>query len=335
MSFAPKLGIDLGTVSTLVFVPHRGIVLHEPSVVAVSFPERKILAVGTEANKMVGKTPESIVAFRPLKDGAIANYHLTEVMLAYCIKRALGRFNPFRPDVVVSVPAGVTSTERRAVIEAAVRAGAKNAYVVKEPVLAAIGAGVPVHEARGHIVADIGGGTIDVAVISLGGIVASTSVKCAGNRLDSAIQEYVKKQRNIAIGEKMAEEIKIQIGSAIPLQEPLCMEVRGNDMRSGLPVTFELTTDDVVRACAHELSEITSAIRDVLQDTPPELAADIIDNGVVLTGGSALLRGLPELVFERTGVKAKCAERAPFCVVQGTGTVLAHLDGYKKTLLSK
>jgi len=333
--FSPKLGIDLGTTTTLVYVPEKGVVLNEPSVVAVSLRDRKILAVGVDAKVMVGKTPDSIVAYRPMKDGVIANYRVTEIMLSYYIKKALGRFNVFKPDVIISVPAGVTSTERRAVVEAAVKAGAKNAYVVKEPVLAAIGAGIPIHEPRGHIVTDIGGGTIDVAVISLGGIVASTSVKCAGNKLDSAIQNYVKRQKNLAIGEKTAEDIKITIGSALPLEEELTMQVKGRDSITGLPRTIELTTNEVAKAIRKELTEMIDAIKFVLQETPPELAADIIDKGIIMTGGTSQLRNLPELVFRRAGVKAVLADHAPLCVARGTGIALSHLDAYKHSMLAK
>jgi rod shape-determining protein MreB len=333
--FSPKLGIDLGTTTTLVYVPEQGVVLHEPSVVAVSLEDNRVLAVGSEAKTMIGKTPDTIVAYRPMKDGVIANYHVTETMLRYYMKKALGGFALFRPDVVISVPAGVTSTERRAVVEAAVKAGAKNAYVVKEPVLAAVGAGVPIYEPRGHVIADIGGGTIDVAVISLGGIVASTSVKCAGNRLDKAIQDYVKKRHNIAIGEKTAEEIKIQIGSALPLEEDLVIAVRGRETVSGLPQTIELGTGEIVKAYTKELREMIGAIKYVLQETPPELASDIIDHGVILTGGSSQLRNLSELILRRTGVKARLAEHAPLCVARGTGIVLTHLDTYKKSVTTK
>jgi len=333
--FSPKLGIDLGTTTTLVYVPEKGIVLNEPSVVAVSTEDRKILAVGADAKVMIGKTPDTIVAYRPMKDGVIANYRVTEVMLSYYMKKALGRFNYLRPDVILSVPAGVTSTERRAVVEAAVKAGAKNAYVVKEPVLAAIGAGIPIQEPRGHIVADIGGGTIDVAVISLGGIVASTSVKCAGNRLDHAIQDYVKKTHNMAIGEKTAEEIKIKVGSALPVEEELTMTVKGRDVISGLPKTTELTTNEIVQATKKELNEMIGAIKYVLQETPPELAADIIDRGIIMTGGTSQLRNLPELIFRRAGVKAALADHPPLCVARGTGIALSHLDTYKKSMVTK
>jgi len=333
--FSSKLGIDLGTANTLVFVPGKGVVLNEPSVVAMSEPGRKILAVGVEAKKMVGKTPESIVAYRPMKDGVIADYRITEAMLRYFIQKALGRWNIWKPDVMVSVPAGITSTERRAVIEATIKAGAKNAYVVKEPILAAIGAGIPIYEPVGHMVVDIGGGTTDVAVISLGGIVASTSVKCAGNRIDSAIADYIKKTYNLAIGDKMAEEIKIQIGSAIPVEEELSITVKGRDFITGLPRTTELKTNEVVKAIGRELREMIKSMKDVLQETPPELAADIIERGILMTGGTSLLRNFAELVFRRTGVPAKVAKEPLFCVARGTGLALEHLDTYKKTVISK
>jgi len=334
-TFSPKLGIDLGTANTLVFVPGKGIVLNEPTVVAISQIDKKVLAVGVEAKEMVGRTPDSIIAYRPMKDGVIADYRVTEAMLRYFIDKALGRFNFFKPDVMVSVPAGVSSTERRAVIEAAIRAGAKNAYVVKEPILAAIGAGIPIHEARGHMVVDIGGGTTDVAVISLGGIVSSTSVKCAGNKIDNAITDYVKKTFNLAIGDHMAENIKMNIGSAIPLDQELTMQVKGRDFITGLPRSTEIKTNEIVKAITAELRDMIKAIKDVLQETPPELASDIIDQGIILTGGSSLLRNLPELVFRRTGVKATLADDPLLCVVKGTGIALEHLDVYKKAIVAK
>jgi rod shape-determining protein MreB len=333
--FSPKLGIDLGTANTLVFVPKKGIVLNEPTVVAISQVDKKVLAVGVEAKEMVGRTPDTIIAYRPMKDGVIADYRVTEAMLRYFIDKALGRFSLFKPDVMVSVPAGVTSTERRAVIEAAIRAGAKNAYVVKEPILAAIGAGIPIQEAKGHMVVDIGGGTTDVAVISLGGIVSSTSVKCAGNKIDAAIADYVKKTFNLAIGDHMAENIKIAIGSAIPVDVELSMTVKGRDFITGLPRSTEIKTNEIVKAITKELRDMVKSIKDVLQETPPELAADIIDQGIILTGGTALLRNLPELVFRRTGVKAVMAEDPLLCVAKGTGIALDHLDVYKKTILAK
>ena len=333
--FSPKLGIDLGTTNVLVFVPGRGVVLNEPSVVAVSTENNKVVAIGVEAKRMVGRTPDSITAYRPMKDGVIADYRVTEAMLRYFMRKALGRWNFFKPTVLISVPAGVTSTEKRAVIEAAAKAGARDAFVVKEPILAAIGAGIPIHEPMGRMVADIGGGTIDVAVISLGGIVASISVKCAGNKLDRAIADYVKKQYNLAIGDKTAEELKISIGSAVPVTEELMMPVKGRDLVSGLPRTVEIKTNEIVQAMHRELREMMDAVRKVLQDTPPELASDIIDNGIILTGGSSQLRNLPELVYRRTGVNATLAEDAYFCVARGTGVALRHLDMYKKSIISK
>lgn len=333
--FSKKLGIDLGTTSVLVFVPGKGVVLNEPSVVAISEEDKKILAIGIEAKKMIGKTPESIVAYRPMKDGVIADYRVTEAMLRYYIQKALGKWNIAKPDVLVSVPAGVTSTERRAVIEAGIKAGAKNAYVVKEPILAAIGAGIPIHEPIGHMIVDIGGGTTDVAVISLGGIVSSTSVKCAGNRIDAAIADYVKKTFNLAIGDKTAEDIKIAIGSAIPLDEELSMTIKGRDYVLGLPRSVEIKTNEIVKAIGKELREIVKAIKDVLQETPPELSSDIIDRGIIMTGGSSQLRNLPELVFRRTGVKAQLAKDPLYCVARGTGIALEHLDTYKRSIISK
>jgi len=333
--FTKQLGIDLGTANTLVFVPGKGIVLNEPSVVAVSEQDNRILAVGIEAKQMIGRTPESIIAYRHMKDGVIADYRVTEAMLRYFIDKALGKWNILKPEVLVSVPAGITSTERRAVVEAAVRAGAKNAYVVKEPILAAIGAGIPIHEPRGHMVVDIGGGTTDVAVISLGGIVASTSVKCAGNKIDAAIADYIKKTFNLAIGDKTSEDIKIQIGSAVPLEEELSMIIKGRDFVSGLPRSAEIKTNEIVKAISRELRDMIKAIKDVLQETPPELSADIIDHGIVMTGGTSQLRNLTELVFRRTGVKAVLAEDALYCVAKGTGIALEHLDVYKKAIISK
>ena len=332
--FTPKVGIDLGTTSVLVFVPGQGIVLNEPSVVAIG-ENNKVLAVGAEAKRMIGRTPESIRAYRPMKDGVIADYRVTEAMLRYFLQKALSRYNIFKPDVMVSVPAGVTSTERRAVVEATIKAGARNAYVVKEPILAAIGAGVPIYEPQGHMIVDIGGGTIDVAVISLGGIVAANSVKCAGNRIDAAIINFVKKSRNLSIGEKTAEEVKIKVGSALPLEEELVMELKGRDVFTGLPRTTEIRTNEVVRAIASELREMIKAIKDVFQDTPPELASDIIDGGIIMTGGTSQLRNFPELVKRRTGVKAQLADQALFCVVKGTGVALEHLATYKRAILTK
>lgn len=333
--FIKKLGIDLGTANTLVFVPGQGVVLNEPSVVAVSVPDNKVLAVGDEAKIMIGKTPDNIIAYRPMKDGVIADYRVTEAMLKYYISKALGNWNIFKPEIMVSVPAGVTSTERRAVIEATMKAGAKAAYVVKEPILAAIGAGIPIHEPSGHMIVDIGGGTTDAAVISLGGIVASTSVKIAGDKIDQAIADYIKKNFNLAIGEKTSEEIKIKIASAVPVEEELVYKIKGRDFVSGLPRTADVTTNEIVKAIESELKDTMKAIKTVLQDTPPELASDIIDNGITMTGGTSLLRNIDELVFRSTGVKAHVAEDALLCVAKGTGIALDHLDVYKKSIIAK
>ena len=330
-----KIGIDLGTVNTLVFLPGKGIVLNEPSVVAVSEEDNQVLAIGNEAKMMLGKTPDNIIAYRPMKDGVIADYRVTEAMLRYYIKKALGKFNLFRPEVLVSVPAGVSSTERRAVVEATIKAGAKNAYIIKEPILAAIGAGIPIQEAKGHMIVDIGGGTTDVAVISLGGIVASTSVKVAGNKIDVAITEYIKRTFNLAIGEKTAEDVKITIGSAIPVEEELAMTIKGRDLVTGLPRSVEIKTNETVKAITRELRSMVESIKTVFQETPPELASDIIDVGITMTGGSSQLRNLPELVYRRTGVNAHLAEDALFCVAKGTGVALNHLDVYKKSIISK
>jgi rod shape-determining protein MreB and related proteins len=333
--FIKKLGIDLGTANTLVFVPGEGVILSEPSVVAVSVPDNRILAVGADAKVMVGKTPDTITAYRPMKDGVIADYRVTEAMLRYFINKALGKFNLFKPEVMVSVPAGVTSTERRSVIEAAVKAGARAAYVIKEPILAAIGAGIPIHEPTGHMIVDIGGGTTDTAVISLGGIVASTSVKVAGNKIDQAISDYIKKTFNLAVGEQTAEEIKIAIGSAINVEEDEKHEIKGRDFLTGLPRAATISTNEVVKAIDLELKEITKAIKSVLQETPPELASDIIDQGIVMSGGTSLLRNIDELVYRSTGVKARIAEDPLLCVARGTGIALEHLDTYKRLFASK
>ena len=333
--FSTKLGIDLGTANTLVFSPGKGIVLNEPSVVAVSEQENKILAVGNEAKQMIGRTPDSIVAYRPMKDGVIADYRVTEAMLRYFIAKALPKWNFWKPEVIVSVPAGVTSTEQRAVIEAGIRAGARRAYVAKEPILAAIGAGIPIYEARGNMIVDIGGGTTDVAIISLGGIVASTSVKCAGDKIDQAIADYIKKAFNLGIGDKTAEDVKIEIGSAVPLEDELSMTVKGRDILTGLPRTAEVRTNEIVGAIETELKKVVKAIKDVLQSTPPELSADIIDRGITMTGGSSLLRNFPELIYRRTGVQATVADDALYCVARGTGVALDHLDVYKKSIISK
>ena len=332
--FQSKIGIDLGTANTLVFFPKKGIVINEPTVVAISLEDNRVLAVGQEAKEMLGRTPETIVASRPMKDGVIADYRVTEAMLRYFINKAMGKVRFFRPEVMISVPGGITSTERRAVIDAAVAAGAKSAYVIKETVAAAIGAGIPISSASGNLIIDMGGGTTDVAVLSLGGIVNSTSVRVAGNKLDAAIVEFVRKRHSLAIGDRTAEEIKITIGSAMALPEEEVMEIKGRDNISGLPKTVTISTNEVVEAIQEELKEIVRAVKTVLQDTPPELASDIIDKGMIMTGGTAQLRNLDHYISQAVGVPCYVAEEALLCVAKGTGVALDHLDSYKKSILS-
>lgn len=332
--FTKRIGIDLGTTYTLVHLPGRGIVLNEPSVVALSISDKKILAVGNEAKEMLGRTPDSIVALRPLREGVIADYRTTEAMLRYFINKATGGIRVFRPEVMIAVPAGITSTERRAVIDATIAAGAKAAYIIKEPVAAAIGANIPIGSASGHMIIDIGGGTSEIAVISLGGIVANTSVRIGGNKLDAAIQEYTRKKYGLAIGERTAEEMKITIGSAVPLEQKLSMEIRGRDVVSGLPRTISVISDDVTEAIQDELNGIINAVKLVLQETPPELSADVIDKGMVLSGGSAQLRLIDRLLAAATGVPAYVADEPLLCVARGTGIALDNLESYKRSILS-
>ncbi|MDI9354712.1 MAG: rod shape-determining protein [Cyanobium sp. MAG06] len=334
-SFSQKIGIDLGTANILVYIPGKGIILNEPSVVAIREEDKKVMAVGLEAKEMVGKTPDEIIAYRPMKDGVIADYRVTEVMLSYFINKALTGIKIFKPDVLVSVPAGITSTERRAVIEATLKAGAGNAYIVKEPILAAIGAGIPIYDPSGRMIIDIGGGTTDIAVISLGGIVCSTSIKCAGNKMDQSIIDYIKKEYNLNIGDQIAEQIKIKIGSALTVQEELSMIVKGRDQIGGLPKSIEINTNEIVRALDKELKVIVKAIKDIFQDTPPELVSDIIDNGIIMTGGGSMLRHINNLVENKIGVKCVVANDAPYCVAKGTGEAINHLDVYKKSVLTK
>jgi len=332
--FIKKIGIDLGTANTLVFVPKKGIVVNEPTVVAISVDENKILAVGAEAKEMLGKTPESIVASRPMKDGVIADYRIIEAMLRYFINKTCGRIQFFKPEVMVGVPAGITSTERRAVIDAAMNAGAKAAYIVKQPILAAIGAGIPINTPSGNMIIDIGGGTSQVAVISLGGIVSSSSVRIGGDKLDQAVADYVKKKHNLAIGEQTAEEIKLTIGSAIPVENPVEMQIKGRDLLSGLPKTIVIESNEVTEAISEELREIVRVVKMVLAETPPELAADIIDKGMVLSGGGALLKNLDVLITNVTGVPCYIADEPLLCVAKGTGVALENLEAYKRSLKS-
>ena len=331
-----RIGIDLGTTYTLVYMPKRGVVINEPSVVAVSVDDNKVLAVGNEAKDMLGRTPDTIVALKPLKEGVIADYRTTEAMIRYFINKTLGKVRIFRPEVMVAVPAGISSTERRAVIEATIAAGAKAAYIIKEPIAAAIGANIPISSATGHMVVDIGGGTSEMAVISLGGVVSSTSVRVGGNKLDLAILEYVRKKYGLVIGERTAEEMKIKVGSALFLDDDsqLIMEINGRDGVSGLPKTIEVNSNDVTVAISGELEIILNTAKKILQQTPPELVADIIDKGIVLTGGTALLRNIDQLFARALGVSAYIADDPLLCVAKGTGIALDNLDSYKRSILA-
>jgi rod shape-determining protein MreB and related proteins len=331
--FIRKIGIDLGTANTLVFVPGKGVVVNEPSVVAISIFENEVLAVGNQAKEMLGRTPDTIVASRPLKDGVIADYRVTEAMLKYFINKVGGKVRLFRPEVMISIPAGITSTERRAVIDAAIKAGAKAAYIVKEPLLAAIGAGIPVHSAQGNMIINIGGGTSEIAVISLGGVVAAHSARVGGNKLDQAISDYIKRKYGLAIGERTAEEIKINIGSAIALVKEEYMEVRGRDLMGGLPKMIKISSNEITEAIQDELREIINAIKKVFQETPPELAADVIDKGMVLSGGTANLRNIDQLISKTIGVPCYVAEDPLYCVIRGIGKALDNLEIYKRTIM--
>jgi len=332
--FIKKIGIDLGTTYTLVHLPKKGIVINEPSVVAISVTDKKILAVGDEAKEMLGRTPDTIIACRPLKDGVIADYKTTEAMLRYFVNKALGGIKIFRPEVMVAVPAGITSTERRAVIDATITAGARAAYIVKEPIAAAIGANIPIGSASGHMIIDIGGGTSEVAVIALGGIVTSKSVRIGGNKFDQAIADYTRKKYNLAIGDRTAESIKIEIGSAMYQEGPPTMEVRGRDMISGLPKTIIMNSNDVTEALQKELNGIINATKEVLHVTPPELSADVIDKGIIMSGGSSLLRNVDKLISKALGVPVYIADDALLCVAKGTGVALDNLDLYKRSILA-
>jgi len=332
--FSKKIAIDLGTTTVLVYMPKRGIIINEPSVVAISAIDKKVLAVGKEAKDMLGRTPDTIIAKRPLKDGVIADYKTTEAMLRYFINKALGGIRLFRPEVMVAVPGGITSTERRAVIDATITAGAKSAYIIKEPIVAAIGANIPIGSPSGHMVIDIGGGTAEMAVLSLGGIVSSASIRIGGVKLDAAIQEFTRRKYGLAIGERTAEEIKIQIGSAMYLPDRLIMEIKGRDMVSGLPKFLEVTSDDVTEAIQNELEGIIATVKEVLHKTPPELSADVMDKGIVMTGGSSQLRNLDQLIAEATGVPTYVADDPQMCVAKGTGIALENLEAYKRSVFS-
>jgi len=333
--FIRKIGIDLGTTNTIVFLPDRGIVINEPTVVALRKPDNTVLAVGAEAKEMVGRTPDDIVTYRPLKDGVIAEYYITRAMLKYFISKSIGAFNVFRPEVVISVPAGITSTEYRAVMNAAKEAGAKEVYPVKEPLLASLGASIPIHSAEGNMIVNIGGGTTEVAVISLGGIVTWASLRVAGNRFDQSIADYIRKKYGLAIGDTTAENIKITVGTALPNRNKMEMKIRGRDLPSGLPKDLMISSNEVAEAVNPHLVDIMNSVQSVFNVTPPELAADIMEKGIILSGGSSQLRDIQEFFKRSLGVSAYVAEDPILCVAKGTATVLNHLDVYKRTLLSK
>ncbi|HWA64348.1 MAG TPA: rod shape-determining protein [Candidatus Paceibacterota bacterium] len=332
---ARSIGIDLGTTNTVVFVPQKGIVINEPSVVAISVLDNKILAVGNGAKEMIGRAPESIIVSRPLVDGAIADYRVTGAMLKYFIKKAGGFLSFMKPEVLISVPAGITSTERRAVIEAALHAGAKAVYLVKEPVLAAIGAKIPIDSASGNMILNIGGGTTELAVISLGGIVSSQSVRIGGNKFDQAIVEYIKKKHSLAIGERTAELIKINIGSAMKQTAEEKISIKGRDLTTGYPQTIEISSNEITEALHDQLREIIQIVKSVLEVTPPELCSDIMDKGIVISGGGALLKNIDAFITKITGVPARIADDPLFCVARGTGIVLENLDAYKKNIMAR
>lgn len=337
--FSKRIGIDLGTANTVVYLAGEGIVLNEPTVVAVTAEENRVVAVGKEAKEMLGRTPGNIVALRPLRDGVIADYTITEAMLSYFIDKAAGKSRFFKPEVMVCIPSGVTQVERRAVLDATMSAGAKVAYLIEEPLAAAIGARVPIAQAAGHMVVDIGGGSTECAVISLGGVVVHNSVRVGGNKIDEAIANYSKKKFNLLIGERTSEEIKIEIGNAMTEDKKADdikkMEIRGRDSITGLPRTIELTEVMVNEAISPVLMDIISGVKGVLEQTPPELASDIIDKGVIMAGGTSLLRNLDKLMTKITGVPCHVAEDSLLCVVRGTGVALENIELYKRSIARK
>lgn len=335
-----RLGIDLGTANSLVFLAGTGVVLNEPTVVAVSVDDGEVLAVGNEAKAMLGRTPGNITASRPMRDGVIADYAVTESMLHYFLDRVCGRNRFFKPEVMICVPAGVTQVERRAVLDATLSAGAKTAYLIDEPLAAAIGAKIPIANPSGNMIVDIGGGSTEAAVISLGGVVVHRSARVAGNKIDEAIQAYIKRKYNLLIGERTAEEIKITIGTALPVgsakgDKTTSMEVRGRDAASGLPRLITITADEVAEAITPTLSQIITAVKGVLEETPPELASDIIDRGIVLSGGTSMLKNLDKLMTHIIGVPVSLADDPLFCVVKGCGIAIENIDYYKKSVNRK
>ncbi|MCW5852391.1 MAG: rod shape-determining protein [Anaerolineae bacterium] len=330
--FTRYIGIDLGTVNVLVHERGRGIVLKEPSVVAISVNDNRIVAVGQEALEMLGRTPDTIEVARPLKDGVIADYVVTEAMLRYFIQKVCGRLRLFKPEVMVSVPVGVTSVESRAVHDASLQAGAGEAFLIPEPLAAAIGAGLPVATPTGNMIINLGGGTTEAAVVAVNGIVQWASIRVGGNKIDEAIAAYVRRKYNLLIGERTSEDIKITIGSAIPLEEEMSMEVRGRDQVAGLPRTIKLSSSEVTEAIAEPLAAIVGVARDVLEKTPPELAADVIDRGAVMTGGGAMLRNLDRLLTDETGIAFYPADDPIACCARGAGRALEHYEILKRTM---
>ena len=332
--FSHDMGIDLGTANTLVHVKGKGIIIREPSVVAVDKANNEVLAIGAEAKQMISRTPGHIIAIRPMKDGVIADFDITQSMLKFFIKKAIGKNSLVRPRIVVGVPSGVTEVEKRAVIDATVQAGAREAYLIEEPMAAAIGAGLPVQEATGSMVVDIGGGTCEVAVISLGGIVVSKSIRTGGDAMDDAIVRYIRKTFSLLIGERTAEEVKINIGTAMPLENPEEMDIRGRDLVSGLPKNITINSNQVCEALNEPVTNILDAVRNTLERTPPELAADIMDRGVVMTGGSSLLRNLDRIMSRDTGMPVYVSDDALSCVALGTGLAVENVDVYKKGFMA-
>lgn len=331
--FSKRIGIDLGTANTLVYVAGEGIVLNEPTVVAVRAEDNKVVAVGQEAKEMLGRTPGNIVATRPLRDGVIADYAVTQAMLAYFIDKVAGRARFLKPEVMVCIPSGVTQVEKRAVLDATLAAGARSVYLIEEPLAAAIGAKVPIAQAAGHMILDGGGGTTDIAVISLGGVVVHKSIRVAGNKIEEAITNYIRKKFNLLVGERTGEEVKIKIGNAIPdSHDPQKMEIKGRDSISGLPRSIGISDHEVHEAVLPVLKSIVGAIRETFEITPPELASDIIDKGIVLSGGTCLLRNLDKYITRETGVPSYVAEDPLYCVVRGTGVALENLELYKRSI---
>lgn len=330
-----QIAIDLGTANTLVWVAGEGLLVNEPTVVAIDASDNRVVAIGEDAKRMIGRTPETLIASRPMRDGVIADYQITESMLSYFITKAIGKFQLMKPDVMICVPAGCTQVERRAALDATLGGGAAHAFLIDEPLAAAIGAGIPVSAPSGHMILDIGGGAAEAAVISLGGVVVHKSVRIAGNKIDESIQDYLKKKYNLIVGDQTAEEIKIKIGSATHLAKTEQMEISGRDLVFGLPRSILITTDDITEAMQPSLMQIISAVRGVLEDTPPELAADIIDKGIVMSGGTSTLRNFDRLLTSETGVPAHTAEDALYCVIRGTGIVMENIELWKRSIVEK